>query len=77
MLLPDFLLLDARDLVFNAEDGFFVINMLALLALGHDLGFPTPVVLEDAHTGILRGERHIKAVCRRSEDGVALCFLHR
>ena len=37
MLLPDVRVLDARHLVFYTKDGILVIDMLALLALRHNL----------------------------------------
>lgn len=73
---PDILLLDASDLVFDAEDGRFVIDMLSLLTLCHNLIPPSSLALQNAHAWVIGNEGHIEAISGRSEDGVDFALFH-
>ena len=73
MLTPHILVFNAGDLVFDAKHGFFVINVLAVVALSHDLGSLAIVAFQDADSRIGRRVRHIKAISCGAEDGIAHC----
>lgn len=75
MLLPDVRLLNASDLVFDAKDSILVVDVLALLALGHNLLPLSALAREDPHVRVLCGVAHVETVSSRAEDGVAHCTL--
>jgi len=58
MVTPNILLLDASDLILDAEDGFFVIDMLALFTLCHDLGSFASLAFQDADIWVVRHHVH-------------------
>ena len=75
MLLPDVRLLNASDLVFDAKDSILIVDVLALLALGHNLLPLSALTRKDPHIRILCREAHVETVRSGAEDGVAHCTL--
>ena len=71
MVTPNILLLDASDLILDAEDGFFVIDMLALFTLCHDLGSFASLAFQDADIWVVRHHVHGETIRLWSEDSVA------
>ena len=65
------ILLHASHLIFDAKNGVFIIHVLALFTLRHDLRAFATLALQNANAGIVPLEGHVEAVARRSENGVA------
>ncbi len=62
MLSPNVLIFDACDLVFNAKDGLFVIDVLAMLTLCDNLRAFASIAFKNTDAWVLRRVRHIKTI---------------
>ena len=69
MLLPHIgIVFDTRNLVFDAEDCFLVVNVLALFTLGDDFSSLATIGLENTDARCLRRVTHVETIGRRLED---------
>ena len=59
---------DTRNLVFNAEDCFLVVNVLALFTLSYDFSSLAAIGFENTDTRCLRRVTHVETIGRRLED---------
>ena len=64
VLLPDVRLFNARDLVLNAEDCIFVVHMLALLTLRHNLTPLATLVAQEAYVGVTNSVALVETIGR-------------
>ena len=62
--------LNASDLILNSKDSFFIVDMLTLLALRHNLSPLSRIRLKNANPWVLCWVWLIKAIGCWSEDGV-------
>ena len=75
VLTPDIGLLNTGHLVLDTEDSILIVDVLALLALCHNLGLLSAFSSNYTDAGILCRVWQVKAVCRRSENCIAHCSL--
>ena len=62
--------LNASDLILDSKDSFFIVNMLTLLTLRHNLGPLSRIRLKNTNPWVSCWVWLAKAICCRSEDGV-------